>query len=59
MLRYVSLQASESVGLSDPIRQEVEQRICDPGGTRWDTFGDATKFVLETMASVSTLVAVA
>lgn len=50
--KYISLQASEPLGLGDEARQEVEQRICDLSGTRGDSFQDAQQRVLKMLESV-------
>jgi A-kinase anchor protein 10 len=49
--KYISLQASEPLGLGDEARQEVEQRICDLSGTRGDSFQDAQQRVLKMLES--------
>ena len=52
LLRYISLQATESLGLHDNIRQEVEVKICDMPGPRWDSFAVAKATVLERLKKV-------
>ena len=52
--RFISLQATDPLGLPDNARQEVEVKICDLPGPRWDSFAAAKATVLEQLRKVRT-----
>ena len=45
-IRFISLQATNPIGLSHKKRQEVELRLSHSPGPRWDTFVQASEDVL-------------